>query len=88
MSFVYSEDVASLIYSIVTSADPLLHADDAFNVAWPQPVSFHEFYSTIVASLPIGKPFNLERAEDGNQDESLKLHFFPSVTRGSVTVTN
>ena len=81
MSFVYSADVASLIFSIVTCADPLLHADEAFNVAWPQPVSFFDFYSTIAASLPIGKPFQLDRASPA--DDALQLHFFPSVTRGS-----
>ena len=84
MSFVYSEDVGSLLRSVIDSPDPLALANEAYNVAWPDPVSFRQFYSTITAFLPIGKPFKLERA-DGTEDEAVKPHFFPSVTRGVKT---
>jgi len=90
MSFVYSADVASLIHSLVISADPLVFDGEAFNIAWPKPVSFHDFYSTIASSLPVGKPFKLVRAKESSGTElkeSLKRHFFPSVTRGPLDVS-
>lgn len=90
MSFVYSADVASLIHSIVISPDPTIFDGEAFNLAFPKPVSFHEFYSTISAFLPVGKPFKLVKSTESSGkefDESLKPHFFPSVQRGPLNVT-
>jgi len=71
MSFVYVEDVASLIFNIANE-NQISAYDEAFNVAWAETFCLKDLYTAIASFLPIGKPFSIS-----HDQEEIKKIFLP-----------
>lgn len=81
LSFVYSEDVAKLIVSLLREENKEIR-NNAYNLAFKTSVTFKDFIKEIMQCL------NLDLAEDElfDESESAYLNFgIPSVTKGPVS---